>query len=94
MPLFGPLGSTNYGRALYGVDLDVDDSAPRRPIMLPIGPVYTPVQPAATVTPPAASSAVPTAATTAAAPLPAVQSLGTFTTRRTELFGPLSAVSI
>jgi len=91
MPLFGPLGSSVYGGALYGVDLDVDDSDSPRFVRLPIGPAVTPAQPASSAATPSVTPAVPVPAT--ALP-PPVQSLGTFTTRRTQLFGPLSAVAI
>ncbi len=89
MPLFSPLGYTDYGGSLFGVDLGVDDPAARRPLMFPNGLLYQPAQQTA---PAPAAPAV--SGTASASPPPPLQSIGTFTTRRTQLFGPLSAVSI
>jgi hypothetical protein len=103
MPLFGPLGSMIYGDAplgvssgLYGVDPDAVDYAMRigvpRPLLPPSRFAFPFSQPTALNTAPPALPA--TTLALPPPPLPAMQSLGTFTTRRTELFGPLSAVSI
>jgi len=59
-----------------------------RPVLIPGAALTSGSQSANTPT-----TAAPLPAVSAAAP-PPVQSLGTFTTRRTELFGPLSTISI
>jgi hypothetical protein len=110
MGLFGPLGSAGYGDAspavssgLYGVDpADVDyvmQLGVLRPRLIPnrnVLPAYQQAMdtPAAISAPVAPSATAATALSALAPPLPAMQSLGTFTTRRTQLFGPLSGISI
>ncbi|HUJ40850.1 MAG TPA: hypothetical protein VLW54_09910 [Candidatus Acidoferrales bacterium] len=106
MPLFGPLSSVRYANApfsvssgLFDVDQDAADYAMQfgvpRPIFAPRAPLL-PMNAAAA----AASNAgvpapvSPAGVTPPAGAPPPLASLGTFTTRRTQLFGPLSTISI
>ena len=104
MPLFGPLGSVIYGDAsrrasssLFGVDPDAADYAIQlgvpRPLPIPNRYALPTDQPAPGTT--MTSAPTPAAAVMpAAAALPPMTSVGTFTTRRTQLFGPLAGIAI
>jgi hypothetical protein len=108
MGLFGPLGSVIYGHAppalssgLYGTDPDAVDYAMQlgvpRPLPIPnqyLWPWQLPDTGTTAVNTAVASATAATPAQAPAPPLPSMQSLGTLTTRRTQLFGPLGSVSI
>lgn len=108
MGLFGPLDSLNYAGAppasspwMYRLDSDVTGYTfpPGLPRPIPIPNSSTvPSYPPATGTGTASGNAGAPAATAPVEPpvpqMPSMQALGTFTTRRTQLFGPLGSVSI
>ena len=97
MPLFGPMGPAITGGGLYGVDFAALVNAFQNNLPDPRSSLYSSVLPppapatatGASLAPAAGASSVPPAP-----PPPAMQSIGTFTTRRTQLFGPLAAVAI
>jgi hypothetical protein len=109
MGLFGPLGagigdirqgifdSAPYV-PMYGTDPDAMDYAMRlgvpRPLPTPNRLLYPQSAAAAGAgaTSPGINAAAPVPYTVAS--LPAMQTIGGFTTRRTELFGPLATVAI
>jgi len=107
MGLFGPLDYLTFGDMpplkyahLYGMDPDATAYSWVRPAA---SPIETPATSPTSGAPPAGTSGGAAAASPASSPLqaqptaaalPSVQSLGTFTTRRTQLFGPLGGVSI
>jgi hypothetical protein len=106
MRLFGPLDSLMYGDAPpvlspefypYGSDATGYTMPSRvpRPVRIPnpyVLPSYPPAAAMTSGTPGASPVTAPGQAP--APPLPSLQTLGTFTTRRTQLFGPLGSVSI
>jgi len=97
MPLFGPFG-VGLANALFGVTMPAGgfelQSGMQPPFSFPYGYPFMPTT-QQTVTPtPTPAPAASTSAAPAPPPPPPMQSIGTFTTRRTQLFGPLGAVSI
>jgi hypothetical protein len=107
MGLFGPLGSAIYGGLLHGVSGDVYGFQPDtristmqfgvpRPLPLAARYLLPSDQGAADVNSAGAAPPVanPMALPRLVTPLRPMDTLGTFTTRRTQLFGPLSGFSI
>ena len=94
MPLFGPIG-VGLANALFGLNTPASgfelQSGMQPPFSFPYGYSFVPSTPPPATTPAATPAPIPAAP---AAPPPPMQSIGTFTTRRTQLFGPLGAVSI
>jgi len=100
MPLFGPIGPAVDAGGLYGVDFaglnDAFGSSLPYPPFASYNYLFPPLRPATTAgasTAPAAAAATSAAPAPAPAP-PAMQSVGSFATRRTQLFGPLSGIGI
>jgi len=96
MPLFGPIG-VGLANALFGVNtpaggFELQSGMPTQ-FPFPYGYPFVPST-QQTTTPTATPAPASVAPVAPAPPPPPMQSVGTFTTRRTQLFGPLGAVSI
>ena len=105
MGLFGPLGAAIYGGLFHEVSGDVygfgaqsrDSTTPFVPQQPRSVPNRYLLAPDDTSADPNAGAAAPSAANPVApqaAALPAMQTLGAFSTRRMQLFGPLGGISI
>jgi len=97
MPLFGPFG-VGLANALFGVTMPAGgfelQSGMQPPFSFPYGYPFMPSTQQMMTPTPTAPPVTSTSAAPAPPPPPPMQSIGTFTTRRTQLFGPLGAVSI
>ncbi len=96
MPLFGPIG-VGLANALFGVNTGTNGFELQSGLQPPGLPFGVPYQPAAAASTTPTATPAPGSSTSggpAPPPVPAMQSIGTFTTKRTQMFGPLGAVSI